>query len=462
MLTQKSQFGSLDCQGYTRRDFLRIGALGLGGLSLPGLLAARQCAAGQGYAPKHKSVILLFLCGGASQFETFDPKMDVPDSVRTMTGEVKTCLPGVTFAGTFEHLAQCADKLAVVRSFAPHGISDHRMAIHKVLRAGFDNNASIGAATTLFYGASHPGIGMPNFAELLGKEVDPEYRQDEERMREGNGPGGFGANYAPFAPGGNGQIDLDMRLNIPSGRFDDRRRLLAALDRLEQRLETSTKVAALHGFQQQAVELILGKKAREAMDLSREDPRVVEAYDTSKFNMGFQKMRPSDIGHRLLVARRLCEAGCGFITVGSAGWDHHANDKHSGMVDGLRKLGRPLDKAVSAFLEDVERRGLSDDILLVITSEFGRTPKINKKGGRDHWPALCPLVFAGGGLKMGQVVGDSTRMGEEPKSNKLGFDQLLGTIWHSLFELGELRVRRGLPRELQQVVERVSPIPQLV
>jgi len=303
---------------------------------------------------------------------------------------------------------------------------------------------------------------MPTFAELLGMEIDPEYRQDEERMHEGNGSGGLGANNAPFSPGGDGQINHDMRLNIPIERFEDRRELLKTLDRLEQRLDKSDALAGLDDFQQQASELILGKQAREAMDLSREDPRVVEAYDTSQFKMGFQKMRPSDLGHRLLLARRLCEAGCGFITVGSAGWDHHGNDKHSGMVDGLHKLGRPLDKAVSAFLEDVQQRGLSDDILLVITSEFGRTPRINKRGGRDHWPGLCPLVFAGGGLRMGQVVGESTRMGEEPKSTKLGFDQLLGTIWHCLLDLGELRVRQGLPRELKQVIERARPIPELV
>ncbi len=163
----------------------------------------------------------------------------------------------------------------------------------------------------------------------------------------------------------------------------------------------------------------------------------------------------------MLLARRLCEAGCGFVTVGSAGWDHHANKSHSGMVDGMEKLGRPVDKAVSAFLEDVEERGLSDDILLVIITEFGRTPRIDKNGGRGHWPGVCPLVFAGGGLNMGQVIGESTAYGEQPATTPLGFEHLLGTIWGTVFDLGKIRLRPDLPREMKTLIEVAKPIPGL-
>jgi hypothetical protein len=132
------------------------------------------------------------------------------------------------------------------------------------------------------------------------------------------------------------------------------------------------------------------------------------------------------------------------------------------MVDGMEKLGRPLDQSVAAFLEDVEERGLSDDILLVILTEFGRTPKINKRGGRGHWPQVCPLVFAGGGLKMGQVVGETTPDGGLPNADPLGFEHLWGTLWHALFDLGQLRVQQGLPGELKTVIERASPISELI
>lgn len=461
MLTIGGSGQSRDCQGIQRRDFLRIGALGFGGLTLPSLLAARAASAAGQRPLTDKSVVLLFLCGGASQLETFDPKMDAPVDCRTMTGAVRTCLPGVAFGATFPRLANMADKLAVIRSFAPHGISDHKMAIREVLTAGNSSQASIGATYTRVRGTTDARTGMSTFAELIADEPDPEYQQDAERMRGSNGPGQLGAAYAAFAPGSSGQINRDMQLSIPLSRFEDRRAMLRSLDRLNQQMDLRGTLAAQDKFTQQAVELILGKTTRDALDLSTEDPKVLEKYDTSEYQIGFQQKRPSDLGKRMLLARRLCEAGCRFVTVGSAGWDHHANDKHSGMVEGIRKLGRPLDRAVSAFLEDVHQRGLSDQILLVIISEFGRTPKINKRGGRDHWPSLCPLILAGGGLHMGQVVGQSTSNGEEPSSEPLGFDHLLATMWHVLADVGQLRLAQGLPDEVKRVLEQATPIPSL-
>jgi uncharacterized protein (DUF1501 family) len=208
--------------------------------------------------------------------------------------------------------------------------------------------------------------------------------------------------------------------------------------------------------------VILGGNVRQALDLSREDPRTVAKYDTSHFPVGWTRRRASTLGQRLLIARRLCQAGCGFVTVGSAGWDNHANGKHPNVQDGMKLLGRPLDKAVSAFLDDVEEQGLANDILLVITSEFGRTPKLDKNGGRDHWPGLDTLVFAGGGLRTGQIIGESTAKAEVPKSEPIGHDGLLGTLWHTLFDVGQLRLRPSLPRELLTELERVEPIRQLM
>ena len=163
---------------------------------------------------------------------------------------------------------------------------------------------------------------------------------------------------------------------------------------------------------------------------------------------------------KMLLARRLCEAGCGFVTVHSAGWDMHADGNNPGMIKGMNMLGPTVDQSVSTFLSDIEERGLSDKILLVITGDFGRTPKVNKKGGRDHWARLCTLAFAGGGLKPG-VVGRSDRQNGEPASNPINPENMMGTILHSVFDVGQLRVARNIPREVMQLVDNSPPIEEL-
>ena len=161
------------------------------------------------------------------------------------------------------------------------------------------------------------------------------------------------------------------------------------------------------------------------------------------------------------MARRLCEAGCGFVTVHSAGWDMHADGNNPGMQVGMEMLGRTMDKAVSTFLDDVKQRGLSDKILLVITGDFGRTPRVNKKGGRDHWARLCTLAFAGGGIQPGQIIGKSSRDGGEPATTPYNASHLMATIMHSLFDMGELRLESQFPRELMQMLEDTPPIQEL-
>jgi uncharacterized protein (DUF1501 family) len=167
------------------------------------------------------------------------------------------------------------------------------------------------------------------------------------------------------------------------------------------------------------------------------------------------------LGKQMLVARRLCEAGCGFVTVHSAGWDMHADGNNPGMAQGMEMLGRTLDQAVSVFLEDVEQRGLSDKILLVITGDFGRTPKVNKKGGRDHWAKLGTLAFAGGGLRMGQVIGQSARKADVPGTRPISPPEMMSTIMNTLFDIGEMRLQQGLPPDLQRLVENGRPIAPL-
>ena len=460
MLTVVTGGHHRDCQGRTRRDFLRVGALGLGGLTLSGLLAARARAAAAGGVVKDKSIVLLFLSGGASHIETFDPKMTAPSEVRSVNGELRTSLPGVTFGGSFPRLARLAHRMAVVRSFH-HTITNHPKAIRHVLTGG-DNptGASMGSIYMRLRGANHPRTGLPTYATITSQEVDPQYIKERPRVTTASGPGSLGLAYAPFDPAGGNQITRNMELSVSRKRLDDRRALLAALDRINRQVDARGTMEGLDKFEQQAFDLILGG-AGEAFDLSKEDPRVVERYDTSRFRVGHQRFRDSTLGTQMLMARRLCEAGCGFVTVHSAGWDMHADRNNPGMVDGMRMLGPELDHAASAFLEDVEARGLSDQILLVITGDFGRTPRINKRGGRDHWASLCTLAFAGGGLNMGQVIGRSARNADVPNSEPITPQNLMATLMHTLFDVPTLRLQRGLPRQIASLIETGQPIREL-
>jgi uncharacterized protein (DUF1501 family) len=252
-----------------------------------------------------------------------------------------------------------------------------------------------------------------------------------------------------------------MLLNIPRKRLNDRQALLRSLDGLKRQAEAEAALDGADRYKQQAFDLILGSAA-DAFDLTKEDPRLVERYDTSRFRVGKKEFRDSQLGRHMLTARRLIEAGSGFVTVHSAGWDMHADGNNPGIHAGMEMLGRPVDRAVSAFLADLAERGLLDKVLLVITGDFGRTPKINNRGGRDHWANLCTLAFAGGGLNTGQIIGQSSRNNDLPLSEPVGTDELLGTVMHTLFDIGQLRVARGIPREILAKLESSPPIAGLM
>jgi hypothetical protein len=478
MLTVFSGRASRDCGGASRRDFLRAGTLSLGSLTLPGLLAVRAAANGENFV-RDKSVVLLYLSGGASHIETFDPKMDAPVGTRSVTGEVQTSLPGVTFGGTFPRLARHADKLAVIRSFS-HRVGSHEDAHVHVLSGGTDpqgkqqNGFSMGSYYTRMRGTNHPDTGMPTYVLLTEKEIDGQYRKEINRVNKGSWPGSLGPSYSPFGhqigwagqdnnQKGNQQKDplaASIKLNLPQQVLENRVQLLQSIDRFNRKMDSSGTMDAVDKFTAQAMNLILGGAA-EAFDYRKEDSRLIERYDTSHVRIGHKLLRPSTLGKQMLLARRLCEAGCGYVTVHSAGWDMHADGNNPGMVKGMEMLGRTLDQAVSTFLEDVEDRGLSDKILLVITGDFGRTPRINKKGGRDHWAKLGTLAFAGGGLRMGQVIGQSARGADVPGTDPISTPDMMATVMHTLFDAGALRLRQGLPRSLTSVIENSEPIQEL-
>lgn len=455
-------------RAYGRRDFLRIGGLTLGGVSLLDLLSL-QATATERSPLTGKSVVFLFMHGGPSQIETFDPKMMAPAGVRSATGEVSTSLPGVTFGGSFPKIARLADRIAVIRSFVTgDGIHDIKPVVGKDT-AG----ANLGSVYARVAGANNPRTGVPNTTALFPRSVVPEAQPGNMNFGSFTSTGSLGNGYAPLVPGSGGPFQSDLRLNLPLSRLDDRRQLLTSLDSVRRALDTSRSIQALDKVRGQAFDTIVGGAA-DAFDWSKEDPDVIARYDTSPL------VRPEEIsrkwnnydnyvdnarslGKLMLLARRLCEAGCGFVTVTTNFvWDMHSDVNNAGMEEGMRYMGPPFDHAISAFLEDVEARGLSDRILLVACGEMGRTPKINDRGGRDHWGRLAPLLIAGGGLKMGQVIGESSRDAGEPAGQAYMISELVSTIMHALFHVGDVRTLRGIPADAMQVITGGHPIEKLV
>ncbi|MCA9175513.1 MAG: DUF1501 domain-containing protein [Planctomycetales bacterium] len=452
-------------RGFSRRDFLRIGGLALGASALPSpaaLQAAQQNALSTG-----KSVVFLFLHGGPSQTETFDPKMSAPSGVRSATGERATRLPGVTFGSTFERLANLADRMTIVRSFRS-GNGNHDI---KPIVCKDTGDANLGALYARAVGANRPDNGMPTNAAVFPRAVEPASQKRTSSFGNFVSTGGLGSAYQPFVPGAGGELQEAMRLSLSPDRLDDRRQLLGALGEVRRRLEHSQEAAGLERMQQQAFETILGGVA-DAFDLSKEDPKTIARYDTAPLARPDQISRKwnnynnyvdnaKTLGKLMLLARRLCEAGCGFVTVTTNFvWDMHADVNNVGVEEGMQYMGLPLDYAVSAFIEDCKERGLSDDILLVVTGEMGRTPRINARGGRDHWGGLTPLLLSGGGLSHGQVIGTSTSDAGQPQSPPIEIPNLVSTIMHTLVDVGRLRIAGGMPAEVIKAGS-AAPIPGL-
>jgi hypothetical protein len=468
------------CQGVSRREFLRVGSLALGGLSLPGLLAGRAQAAASRKVIRDRSVVLLFLVGGPPQIETFDPKKNVPENNRSCTGEVQSRLAGVSFGGTFPRMAALADRLAVVRSFGS-GDGGHNQL--PVLTGNNRLKAPMGALTARALGSMNPHTGVPTNLVLVPESIQPDLK-----LNNPTGPftydyvlknyvpaGGVGSSYEAFLPAGGSTLLRNLQMRLPRDHFDDRRRLLGELDSLKRRLDQTRELEALDGFQQQAYDVLL-KGVVDAFDISREDPKTLAKYDTSHlFNMDdyhkggkhynnlVNQSRVSNLlGKQMLLARRLCEAGAGFVTVLDSCWDFHADGNNPGVPAGMSFLGPQLDHAVAAFLEDVHERGLSDKILLVITGEMGRSPVKGKNGGTGHHADLTPLVLAGGGLKMGQVVGASDRQGSRAAGKPYRPQHLLATVLHTLFDAAQVRITpSALPAAVSELVNTGEPIAEL-
>ena len=462
-----------DCQGLSRRSFLRVGSLemgaaGLAGLGLPGLLAQRAAVAASPGVLRDRAVVLLFLQGGPPHLEFFDPKPQAPVEIRSVTGEIQTRHPGIQFGGTFPRLAALADRFSIIRSYGS-GNADHSYG--RVVSGGEANAPSASAIYARVRGNTHPETGIPTNVLVLPEAVR-EGLKLQGNFETGALPtltqaGTLGSDCVAFNPSGGGQLKQDMELRLSAERFGDRRSLLAGLDALRRQADRPGQMDAVSFYQQQAFEVIT-RGVAQAFDWQREDPATMARYDTTGlFSMDeltrWNDMRRASnlLGHQLLLARRLCEAGCGFVTVSDCGWDYHANGNSPKNMAGIYPMGGQVDHAVSAFVEDVIARGLEHKILLIVTGEMGRTPRLNGNGGRDHYGELTPLLLFGGGLTMGQVVGQSDNQAARATSEPYRPGNLVATILHSLFDVGRLRLEPNVPREILRQAEAHRPIASL-
>lgn len=453
----------------TRRGFIQVGTLG--GLGLANLLRANEASPANRELPM--SVVVLWLGGGPPQHETFDPKLDLPSGLRSVNGAIRTSQPGVMFGADFPRLAQRMNRLAVVRSFQST-TADHERGHKIVLSGGLGlESPSIGSVLARVRGTVGP-TGMPNYTLIS----DPKDTFNFRAVARGADAGRWPQQFNPFqfvgdyprdaarganlsAPIERPQMIDDMRLQIPLDRLENRASLLEQVDSFSRATDRFRALEHVDRIRQQAYG-VLRRGLVDAFDLSKEDPRIVGRYDTSSIRVGFRTIgyHPSILGKQMLLARRLCEAGCGFVLVQSLGWDFHNNDATPGLEAGLAMHAPELDQAASAFLDDIDQRGLSDRVLLVITGEMGRTPTISN-GGRDHWASSTPLVLAGGGLRMGQVIGQSTRDGGNPATMPYRPSHLMATVMRALsLDATALRLRPNLPPEITRIAE-AEPIAEL-
>jgi len=337
---------------------------------------------------------------------------------------------------------------------------------------------SMGAVFAKTAGTLHPDTSLPRHAILQPETIDASLKLGNpsgaftrnQVTRYFAGGGNLGQSAAAFDPGGGSDLLDDMKLHVGRDRFADRMHLLDKVDGLKRRLDTA---AADASDLQLAAHDVLLRGMTEAFDLRKEDPKVMARYDTRDL-VPLRKIRPGGpwyannfnrssnlLGHQLLMARRLCEAGCGFVTVLDQCWDFHADGNNPPVLRGMNALSPQADHAISAFLDDVEARGLSQDILLVITSEMGRNTKKDGRGGSGHWGNLTPLVLAGGGLKVGQVIGKTDRRVMEPDGGGYGPEHLHATVMHTLLDVPGLRTALDVPSDLVEQVARHEPIAEL-
>lgn len=395
----------------SRRNLLTVGAFG--GLSLCNFFRVRQAMADQkNYESKEgtaKSVIFIFLPGGMAHQESFDPKPYAPLEYRGPLNSIETSLPGVRFSEVFPQMAKIANKTVICRSMT-HGEAAHERGTHNMF-TGYRPSPAL----------QYPSMGSVVAHEFGPRKNLPPYVLIPNLPTPYAGTGYLSSSYAGFSlgadPANDGFRVQDLALpgGVDDGRFGRRQKLLDVVNNHFKARETSDSMEAVDTFYQRAYGLISSQEARDAFDISKEDAAVRDAYGRNQ------------AGSRMLLARRLVEAGVRFVTLTYGGWDHHDN-----IAGGMKGQCPPLDQALATLINDLDSRGLLDSTLVCLASEFGRTPKINGTAGRDHWPKVFNILMAGGGLKRGLAWGTSDATASEPDQDPLTVEDWATTVYHML------------------------------
>ncbi len=412
--------GSRFCDGVHRRSFLQIGAMSFaaGGLTLADLMRA-EAASGQG-SSGHKSIINIFLAGGPPHQDMWEIKTEAPSEIRGEFRPIPTNVPGIEICEVFPKLAGLMDKAAVIRSVVGcEGRHDGFQCMTgwktQELKS-IGGRPAIGSAVSKLFGPVDPSV--PPYVGL----AEP---TSHVPWSDSGSPGFLGSAHAPFKPDGPGMSNMTLN-GITLDRLGDRRRLLNEIDTLRRDIDISGAMDGMDAFGQRALDVLTSSKLVDALDLSKEDPKVVERYGDGKPYQYQYDGAPTCNDH-LLIARRLIEAGARVVSLSYGRWDSHGKN-----FDMVRDHGSKLDQCLSALIEDLDSRGMLDDVAIVVWGEFGRTPKINPNAGRDHWTKVSCAYLAGGGLRTGQAIGATNRLGEEPKERPVDMQEIAATLYHTL------------------------------
>ena len=448
MLTIRGTPSGRFCDGLSRRDFIKIGGLAMGGLSLPQILRAE---AQSGVRKSPKAVIMIYMAGAPPHQDIFDLKMDAPLEYRGPYKPISTNVPGIQISEHMPYCARIMDKLVPIRSMYGSLTGDHDSHICYTGRTAKGAPIppggwpSIGSTISKLLPCTSKEL--PPFVGLAPNAGHPPYGSPGH-------PGFLGPAFAAFRPNGAGMGDLTLN-GITSDRLADRRALLDGFDKFRRDVDSSGLMDGLDAFNQQAFGVLTSSRLMEALDVSKEDAKIRERYgkgDTKNYGDG----APRNNEH-FLIARRLVEAGARCVTINFGRWDFHARN-HSELLTHL-----PLfDQGYSALIEDLHQRGLDQDVAVVAWGEFGRTPQINKDGGRDHWPRVGCGVVAGGGFKTGQIIGATDRLGGEPTERPVHFGEVFATLYHWLgIDLNTVTLP-DLSGRPQYLVDGWSPMKELI
>jgi hypothetical protein len=452
------------CDGVSRRDFLTVGGSLLGGLALSDVLRAESSP---GVKLPHKSVINIYLPGGPPHIDMFDLKPDAPAEIRGEFKPIKTKVTGIEICELFPKLAALMDKFVIIRSMADcQGDHDAYQCMTGrkstpqtrefwptlgswVAKVQGESNRSVPPNLSLMYRTGEPRWGYPGVGGFLGKAFSP-FRVVDSPARGGKNRGGGGDDA--------GTSNMTLR-GITLEQLQDRVQLMKSFDTINRSLDTTGQFNGGDAFNDQALGILTSSKLRDALDLSKEDPKVVEKYGVD--DPAFERDGAPRMVRNFCIARRLCEAGARVVTMNFTRWDWHGGD---GMNFVQAKKDFPLlDTALSSLLSDIHERGLDKDISVVVWGEFGRTPRLNKNNSRDHWPQASFALMAGGGMKTGQVIGATNNKAEYPTQRPVLFQEVFATLYKNLgINLNDTRIYDQSGRPQYLVDGDVQPMRELV